>query len=100
MIKRVAYALAFAVAFWTAALAAQDIPTEANFSAPAGVLELKDLLKPYTPPAAAKPDISAWYTFTALNTADRPVIRVLQAGSPPGFGFSIIPADLSLPAPR
>jgi len=90
--KRVAFALAFAVTFWTAALAAQDTLAEVNFAAPASVLELKSLLKPYTPPSPEKPDISAWYTFTALNTSDRATTRVLHAGNPPGLGFSIIPA--------
>jgi len=91
--KSVAFALALAVALLTAASAAEDAPRDVNFAAAAGVLELKPLLKPYTPPASAKPDSSAWYTFSALNTSDKATTRVLHAGQPSGLGLGIIPAS-------
>jgi diguanylate cyclase (GGDEF)-like protein/PAS domain S-box-containing protein len=89
--RRAAFALAFAVAYLAGAMAAQDTPRDVNFGAATGVIELKSLLKPYTPPASARPDNSAWYIFTALNTSDRPTTRVLHAGQPPDNGLGIVP---------
>ena len=89
--RRAVFALAFAVAYLTAAMAAQDAPREVNFGATTGVIELKSLLKPFTPPASSRPDNSAWYIFTALNTSDRPATRVLHAGQPPDNGLGIVP---------
>ncbi|HUO99450.1 MAG TPA: GGDEF domain-containing protein [Rhizomicrobium sp.] len=93
MIRRVAVAFALAVAFLAGAVVA-DMPSEVNFGAASGVIELKPLLKPYVPPAVARPDSSNWYVFSALNTSERAATRVLQAGQPPYVGFSIIPRPL------
>jgi diguanylate cyclase (GGDEF)-like protein/PAS domain S-box-containing protein len=89
--RRVVFALAFAVAFLAGAVAAQVAQQEVNFDTTAGVIELKPLLKPYTPPASALPDSTNWYTFTVLNASERPATRVLQAGQPPDVGMTMIP---------
>ena len=66
-------------------------PQGVAFGGSEGVIELKLLLKPFEPAPSAKPDGSAWYTFTASNDTDRPAIRVLQAGQPPGSGLDVFP---------
>jgi diguanylate cyclase (GGDEF)-like protein/PAS domain S-box-containing protein len=66
-------------------------PHSVSFGGPEGVIELKETLGPYKPPAGAKSAASDWYTFTAVNQSDRPAIRVLHAGQPPDIGLGILP---------
>ncbi len=103
--KRLAFAAVFVAAFLAGAQAATisavqkavkpvaeaPAPQGVAFGGSEGVIELKHLLKPFAPEAGAKPDGSSWYTFTASNDSDRPAIRVLQAGQPPGSGLDAFP---------
>ena len=86
--KRLAFAVALCAAFLAGAAAA-SAPV-VSFGGPEGVIELKGMLAPYRPPGA-KPDASPWYSFTAINNASRPAVRVLHAGQPPGSGLGLLP---------
>ncbi len=92
--KRFAIAVVLTAAFLCGMQAAPVAAPPAHsigFGGPEGVIELKQILEPYRPPAGAKPDASQWYIFTAVNGSDRPAIRVLHAGQPPGIGLSVLP---------
>ncbi|MDE2134534.1 MAG: EAL domain-containing protein [Alphaproteobacteria bacterium] len=80
---------AIAAAFLFGAQAASPAPHGVSLSGPEGVIELKETLGPYKPAPGV---VSAgWFTFTATNESNRPVIRVLQAGQPPDTGLGILP---------
>jgi diguanylate cyclase (GGDEF)-like protein len=86
-----ALSIALLVAVWTHAMAADNLSGEVNLGAVADVVELKPYLKPYQPPANAKKENAAWYTFSAVNLSNRPINRVMLAGQPPSSGVSVLP---------
>jgi diguanylate cyclase (GGDEF)-like protein/PAS domain S-box-containing protein len=73
-----------------AAMPAASQPRSAAFDGAAGVIELKQILTAYHP-SGVKPDNSVWYILLAVNNSPRTVIRVLNAGQPPGIGLDILP---------
>lgn len=88
MMRRLTLA-ALAAAFLFGAQAASPAPHGVSLSGPEGVIELKETLGPYKPAPGV---VSAgWFTFTATNESNRPMIRVLQAGQPPDTGLGILP---------
>ena len=91
VMRRLALAVAFAVAFVSFACAAQDAPEAVSFGRGSDVIELKQSLKPYTPPAGTENETLPWYAFTAENKSERGVTRVLHAGQPPDIGLSLLP---------
>jgi len=75
----------------TAAALAAPKPASVEFSESASVIELKDVLLPYSGPAAKTDDSSRWYMMTAVNEAVRPVTRVLVAEDPPNAFLQFFP---------
>ena len=62
-----------------------------DFSGPVAVIDLKDLLTPYSAPAEKENDGSRWYLISATNGSVRPVMRVLMAADPPNAALHIFP---------
>lgn len=79
-----------------AAPAAPAQPQPVSFDGAVGVIELKYRLTAYHPEGAkaAEAGKDRWYVFTAVNASNRPVFRVLQAGQPPGMGYTLLPHPL------
>ena len=62
-----------------------------DFAGPVSVIDLKDLLSPYSAPAGKENDGSRWYLVSATNGSVRPVTRVLMAEDPPDAPLHIFP---------
>lgn len=84
-------------ALWTVLAAAfaaapPPAPPSIDFAGPDGVVEVSDALAPYHAPGGkAEPNGTAWYIFTATNSAIRPAARVLQAAQPQSVSFRLLP---------
>ena len=62
-----------------------------DFAGPVDVIDLKDLLSPYTALASAEKDGSHWYLLSVTNGSVRPVSRVLMAADPANAALHIFP---------
>lgn len=62
-----------------------------DFAGPVDVIDLKDILSPYTAPAGAEKDGSHWYMLSVTNGSVRPVSRVLIAADPANAALHIFP---------
>jgi diguanylate cyclase (GGDEF)-like protein/PAS domain S-box-containing protein len=62
-----------------------------DFAGLVSVIDLKDLLTPYSAPAGRESDGSRWYLISATNGSVRSVARVLMAGDPPDAALHIFP---------
>lgn len=98
--KRLIFAAAclFAAALSIAAAApAPSLPALAknantvDFNDPRPVLDLTQELKPYRHGGPAESDGSAWFVFTASNSATLAATRVLVVPEPPGVALHVLP---------